>query len=463
MLQPKTGLTRGCHPDVFWANAESGLRPSTTGKRSLSTRVLVLGSFPPRECGIATFTKDVVDSLDARADVQCDVIAIDEPGSEARAYGRQVVARLTRDDRASYASLAAFINAQPASVVLVQHEYGLFGGEDGEVFLDLLAAVRKPVIVVLHTILTAPNVHHRAVTQRICAGATAVVVLSQTGKDILQRVYSVNEKTIHVIPHGVPDVPFMSTAGAKQTLSVGDRKVISTFGLLSRAKGMEDAIAAMRKIVIRHPDALYLILGQTHPLVRQQEGESYRDELFALVSALGLQRNVDFVDRYLSFNDLLAYLSATDIYLTPYLNADQTVSGTMAYALGCGKAIVSTPYLYAQETLDQKRGVLCQFRHPASIAAGVTTLLDHPQQRHAMERRAYQYGHAMIWSSVAMSYSHLLRDVMGTGREMPVGREAVQPFGMLHGTNTTSGPRRKPVRETYIDQALEFVSEALPD
>jgi glycosyltransferase involved in cell wall biosynthesis len=403
-----------------------------TGKRSRSTRVLVLGSFPPRECGIATFTKDVVDSLDARADVQCDVIALDERSNEERAYGRQVVARLKRDDRASYASLAAFINAQPASVLLVQHEYGLFGGEDGEAFLDLLAAVRTPVVVSLHTILTAPNAHHRAVTQRICARANAIVVLSQTGKDILQRLYAVNDEAIYIIPHGVPNVPFMSTAGAKQTLGVGDRKIISTFGLLSRAKGLEDAIDAMRTIVIRHPDALYLILGQTHPLVRQHEGESYRDELFTLVAAKGLQRNVEFVDRYLSFADLVAYLSATDIYLTPYLNADQIVSGTLAYALGCGKAIVSTPYLYAKEVLGQNRGILCQFRDPSSMAAGVTTLLDHPQQRHAMERRAYKYGHGMIWSNVAMSYSHLFRNAMSNVRVKPASGVAVgQRLGMV--------------------------------
>ncbi len=396
-------------------------------QRARSMRVIVLGSFPPRECGIATFTKDVVDNLGARDDVQCEVITIDESGGETRAYGPQVVARLKRDDRSSYESVAAFINAHPASVLLVQHEYGLFGGEDGEAFLDLLAAVRKPVVVTFHTVLAAPSAHHRAVTQRICARAQTIVVLSNTSKDILQHVYAVNEKMIRMIPHGVPDVAFTSTARAKTRLGLGDRKIISTFGLLSRGKGLEDAIGAMRAIASHHPDALYLILGQTHPIVRQQEGESYRATLNALVTAQGMQRNVAFVGRYLSFEDLIAYLSATDIYLTPYLNADQIVSGTLAYALGCGKAIVSTPYLYAREVLAQGRGLLCDFRDPASIAASVTALLDHPQRRHAMELRAYQYGHDMKWSNVAMSYSHLFRDATSNDARQLPGRRLAPP------------------------------------
>ncbi|MFZ1126111.1 MAG: glycosyltransferase family 4 protein [Candidatus Baltobacteraceae bacterium] len=369
-----------------------------------------MASFPPRECGIATFTKDVVDSLSEHSGVRCDVIAIEERGSEARTYGPQVVARLKSDDSGSYGLAAAFINSHSASALLVQHEYGLFGGEDGEAILGLLAAVRKPVIVALHTILPAPSAHHRAVTQRLCALAASVVVLSRTGQDILQHVYAVGGETIRVIPHGVPDVPNESTLRAKQKLGLGERMLISTFGFLSRGKGLEDAIEAMRPVALAHPDALYLILGQTHPVVRQHEGESYRQALRALVVAHGLQRSVDFVDRYLSIEDLLAYLSATDIYLTPYLNAGQIVSGTLAYAVGCGKAIVSTPYLYARELLAEERGLLCEFRDPASIAARVTVLLDHPQQRHAMERRAYQYGRSMTWSNVAASYARVLRD-----------------------------------------------------
>jgi glycosyltransferase involved in cell wall biosynthesis len=318
----------------------------------------------------------------------------------------------------------------------VSNEYGLFGGDDGDALLALVAAVRKPVVVALHTILTAPTAHHRRATHRLCADADVIVVLSHTGKDILKWVYAVNETAIHIIPHGVPDVPFLSTAHAKIRLGLGHRKVISTFGLLSRGKGLEDAIGAMSTIAASHPSALYLVLGQTDPLVRQQEGESYRETLRALVVAHGLEHNVDFVGRYLPFEDLVAYLSASDIYLTPYLDADQIVSGTLAYALGCGKAIVSTPYPYAQEVLAENRGLFCNFRDPASIAVAVTTLLDYPQRRHAMERCAYRYGHEMRWSNVAASYSRLLRDATDRNvLDFPT-RPAVlkQPLRMLAAT-----------------------------
>ncbi len=413
MLQPPSQVAQP-RPGVF-----------PNEQRSRSIRVLVVGSFPPRECGIATFTKDVVDHLAARDDVRCEVIAIDEAGGEARTYGVPVVARIKRDDRSSYASAAGFINQHPASIVLVQHEYGLFAGEDGAAFLDLLAAVRKPVVVTFHTVLPAPNANHRAVTQAICARAEAVVVLSHMGKTILQQAYGVSEKKIHMIPHGVPDVPFTSTEPAKRKLGFAGRNIVSTFGLLSRGKGLEDAIEAMQTIASDHPEALYLILGQTHPIVRQQEGESYREALAAQVIKHGLQRNVAFVGRYLSFDDLIFYLSATDIYLTPYLNADQIVSGTLAYALGCGKAIVSTPYLYAREVLARGRGSLCDFHDPTSIAANVTALLDHPHRRHAMERRAYKFGHEMRWSNVAASYAQIFSDATGCSAPDSLPRHVV--------------------------------------
>lgn len=374
-------------------------------------RVLVLGSFPPRECGIATFTKDVVDSLGLRTDVRCEVIAIDEPGT-ARRYEQPVVARLARDDTSSYAELAGFINAHPAELLLVQHEYGLFGLDDGAAFVALLRAIRKPAVVTFHTVLAHPSEHHRDVTQQICAIAQMIVVLSNTAKDIVLREYRIAPDRVRVIAHGVPDVPFAITAGAKQRLAIADRTVISTFGLLSCGKGLEDAIEAMRSVVLTHPEALYLILGQTHPLVRQHEGETYRMSLRELVVSAGLERHVQFVDRYLTFEDLVSYLSATDIYVTPYLNAEQIVSGTLAYAVGCGKAIVSTPYLYAKELLADERGVLCGFRDPPSIAAAILMLLDNPLRRRSLERRAYAYGRTMIWPHVAEAYAGAFREVV---------------------------------------------------
>jgi glycosyltransferase involved in cell wall biosynthesis len=370
-----------------------------------------MGSFPPRQCGIATFTRDVVESFDRAFGLRSDVIAIDEPGGHARTYPSKVIARLAQDDPSSYRRIAALIDEHPADLLNVQHEYGLFGGKDGEWFADLIETVRKPVVVSLHTILPDPKPAHRALAGRICAHAHAVVVMSQTGKDILVNEYGVNANKVSVIHHGVPDVPFASTDVPKATFGVGQRMVISTFGLLSRGKGLEYAIDAMRTVVKYHPEALYLILGETHPGVRRYEGESYREQLQAQVAELGLQNNVKLIDRYLEFNELVGYLGATDIYLTPYLNPEQIVSGTLAYAVGCGKAVVSTPYLYASELLAHHRGFLVPFRDATSIAHMVCALLDDPALRRATERRAYRFGRQMTWPRVGLEYGSLFADV----------------------------------------------------
>ena len=375
-------------------------------------RTLFLGSFPPRECGIATFTKDVVDSFDDTFGTSSDVVAIDEFGGEARSYPSRVIARLRQNERASYVQVARAIDAHDSDLLDVQHEYGLYGGEDGSWFLDLIEAVHKPVVVSLHTVLPEPSASHRAVARAICERAAAVVVLSETGRRILIETYGVDPQKLRVIHHGVPDVPFRSTADAKAALGLGERTIVSTFGLISRGKGLEFGVEAMRTIVERHPNTLYLILGETHPSVRRYEGESYREELTAAITRYGLANNVKLIDKYLEFDELIGYLGATDIYLTPYLNPVQIVSGTLAYAVGLGKAIVSTPYLYAQELLANGRGFLAPFRDPAAIAAAVGSLLDDPGMRRMTERRAYRFGRQMTWPHVARAYGRLFEDVV---------------------------------------------------
>jgi len=389
--------------------------------------VAFMGSFPPRECGIATFTEDVVASTDFAFGTTSPVVAIDEPGAENRRYSDRVVARLVQADRESYRPAARLLNAASIELVNVQHEYGLFGGADGEWFLDFLDEMRKPTVVSLHTVLPDPSDHHRSVARRICERVDGVVVLSETGKAILADAYDVEPNKIHVIHHGVPDVPFQSTDAPKAALGVADRTVISTFGLISRGKGLEYAVDAMAAVVEHHPEALYLILGQTHPEVRRREGESYRASLQAKIAERGLSENVRLVDRYLGFDELLKYLAASDIYLTPYLNPVQIVSGTLAYAMGCGKAIVSTPYLYAKEILARHRGFIAEFRDAAGIAAVVTALLDDPALRRATERRAYRFGRKMTWPHVAAEYGRLFSELV------PARASAAQA--------TTQGPR----------------------
>jgi glycosyltransferase involved in cell wall biosynthesis len=373
--------------------------------------VLFLGSYPPRECGIATFTKDVVDSYDRAFKVRSQVIAIDEPGGDARRYPSEVVARFSEQDRYSYQQAADFINQHPSEMLNIQHEYGLFGGERGEWLIDLIDAVNKPVVVTLHTVLPEPDETMLRVTRALCASASKVVSLSATGVALLETVYGIDPNRLQVIHHGVPDVPFRDTDPEKAAFGIGQRLVISTFGLINRGKGLEYAIEAMQSVVRRHPEALYLVLGQTHPVVRRQEGESYRESLVDMIRERGLQHNVKLVDKYLDFDELVGYLAATDIYLTPYLNPVQIVSGTLAYAVGCGKAIVSTPYLYAQELLAHNRGFLCDFRDAASIADSVNMLLDDPSLRRSTERRAYRFGRQMTWPHVANAYGDLFLEL----------------------------------------------------
>ncbi|HVA29456.1 MAG TPA: glycosyltransferase family 4 protein [Candidatus Baltobacteraceae bacterium] len=374
-------------------------------------RVLLLGSYPPRECGIATFTHDVYESF-RRAAVHGDVIAIDEPGGEMRRYPSQVVARLSEQDRYSYGEIARFVNEHSADILHIQHEYGLFGGTYGEWLVDMLQGVTKPIVITLHTVLPEPDETMLRVTRAICGLATRVVALSETGGEILASIYGIDPQKLRVIHHGVPDVPFQSTGAAKSSFGIGERLVISTFGLINRGKGLEYAIDAMRDVIVRHPEALYLVLGETHPVVRRREGESYRESLQAFVDDHGLGNNVKLVDKYLSFDELVSYLTATDIYLTPYLNPVQIVSGTLAYAAGCGKAIVSTPYLYAKELLAHARGFLCEFRDAPSIARAVSRLLDDPSLRRATERRAYRFSRQMTWPHVARSYEELFAELL---------------------------------------------------
>ncbi len=382
---------------------------------------LFLGSYPPRECGIATFLKDVVDSYDRAFGTHSHIIAVDEDGGDMRRYPPQVVARFSQNDRFGYSNLAQFINRHPAEVLNIQHEYGLFGGERGEWIVDLMRQVTKPVVLTMHTILPDPDETMLRVTRLLCDFASSIVTLSETGRDLLANTYGVNPVKLNVIHHGVPDVPFQTTDAAKASFGIGERLVVSTFGLINRGKGLEYAIEAMREVVKLHPEALYLILGQTHPVVRRQEGESYRESLQEMVDRFGLRNNVHLIDKYLDFDELVAYLEATDVYLTPYLNPVQIVSGTLAYAVGCGKAIVSTPYLYAQELLANHRGFLTDFRDSAGIAKWLTALLGDQSLRRATERRAYRFGRQMTWPHVAANYGRVFEDLVPT--RLPAPRE----------------------------------------
>lgn len=364
-------------------------------------RVALLGNHLPRQCGIATFTTDLSDAIAAvEPEVDCFVLAMND-GLQRHAYPGRVRFELTDNDPGAYTRAADFLNVNAVDVLSVQHEYGIFGGKAGGHLLTLLRQLRMPVVTTLHTILATPNLHQRRVMDEIIALSDRLVVMTAGGAELLRDVHGVGDNKIDVIPHGIPNVPF---AGSKNRLGVEGRPLILTFGLLSPDKGIEHVIDALPTILSYYPDVVYIVLGATHPHVIEHHGETYRLMLEDRAKRLGVDGNVIFHNRFVSQSELSEFLAAADIYITPYLNPEQITSGTLAYALGAGKAVISTPYAYARELLAEERGILVPWKDPSAIASEIVGLLDDPEKRMAMRRRAAAHGRAMLWPAVARSY-----------------------------------------------------------
>lgn len=364
-----------------------------------------LSTYPPRACGIATFTQDLVRELKKEPFLHTDIVAVSDRLYE---YGADVRHEIRQNDQASYREAADWINRSDAQVLMVEHEYGIYGGEDGRWLLDLLDRVEKPVVATLHTVLPEPNDGQREVLRALCRKSEKIVTMANNSRRILSQEYGADPNKIVVIPHGVPRFELPGREELKQQQGLQGRPIVSTFGLISPGKGLEYGIEAIAEVAKRHPDVLYLILGQTHPVVRREQGEAYRDKLEQLVRERRLARNVRFVNRYLTKEELVRSLCLSDVYMTPYLGRDQAVSGTLAYAVGYGRVIVSTPYRYAQEMLADGRGLLGKFRDPLSLARGIEYVLDHPREKAAMEAKTLAYGRPMMWDQVADAYIHTL-------------------------------------------------------
>ena len=320
------------------------------------------------------------------------------------AYPTRVRFELTEKDIDSYLRASDFLNINNVDLVCLQFEYGIFGGKAGSHILALLRGLRMPIVTTLHTILKTPDPDQRRVLEEVAALSDRLVVMSERGAEFLQDIYNVSLEKIDIIPHGIPDVPFVDPSFNKDLFGVEGKIVLLSFGLLSSNKGIETVISALPDIVARYPDIVYIIVGATHPHVIQHEGETYRLSLQWLAQQKGVESNVIFYNRFVSLEELIEFISAADIYITPYHNEAQIASGTLAYTLGAGKAVISTPYWYAQEILSEGRGVLVPFRDPAAVAEQVIKLLDNEAERHAMRKRAYMFGRAMIWSEVAKRY-----------------------------------------------------------
>jgi glycosyltransferase involved in cell wall biosynthesis len=367
------------------------------------SRIALVCDYVPRQCGIATFSADVRSALVGRfPGVDVPVIAVtDRPDY---AYPPEVSCEIAEGSVSSYRRAGQFINASGADVVCLQHEYGIYGGRAGQHLLALLRELRVPVVSHLHTALEHPSPSRRRVLNEIIRHSERVVVMTQRGRRILEEVHKVDPGRIDVIPHGIPDVPFVPPEERKWQLDAAGRPVLLTFGLLNSVKGIEHVIAALPAIVAAEPDVLYIILGATHPAVKRIEGEAYRRKLKRLVTRLGVGRNVRFCNRFVGIEELKEFLLATDIYVTPYLYREQITSGTLAYAFGCGKAVISTPYWHAEELLAGGRGVLVPFADSAAIARGAIGLLGDQARLEAMRRQAYELGRGMIWSEVARQF-----------------------------------------------------------
>lgn len=375
-----------------------------------------LSTYPPSECGIATFCKDLATSVAKYTPFSKPTVIAVKREHEIEPYERVVRFQILKEDRQSYIDAARYVNESSIDMVSVQHEYGIFGGPDGEYVLDFLQALEKPAVATLHTVLHSPSPNQKRITQEMAKLCDVLVVMVKTGRQILLDSYQVDPAKITIIPHGVPNVHRVSAGKVKRALGLSDNHILSTFGLINRGKGIENVIKAMPRILERYPNAIYLVLGETHPGVRKHEGESYRNMLTELISELGLERNVRFNNRFLTLNELVRYLCATDVYITPYLNKDQISSGTLAYALGCGKATLSTPYLYAEEVLADGRGILIEFNSPDSIADNVIRVLSDSKLRESLESAAYRYARRAAWFNVAVSYLDLFDRVTRRSR-----------------------------------------------
>jgi glycosyltransferase involved in cell wall biosynthesis len=402
MMNPETKRTETAAGGQGCADSQPAALKACT--LPLPTRIAFVGNYLPRECGIATFTTDLCSALATEyGEGRLFAIPVNDPESTYE-YPEQVRLELTQEDVASYERAADFLNFNGNDLVCLQHEYGIYGGAAGRHILALLRRLKMPLVTTLHTVLRDPDAQQRAVLEEIARLSDRLVVMSELAAQMLREVYAVPSGKIDVIPHGVPDLPFMDPNYFKDKFGTEGKSVLLTFGLLSPNKGIENVIRALPAILERNPKVVYIVSGVTHPHIRRREGERYREGLRALAEELGVSAQLIFNNRFVSAEELVEHVGGADIYITPYRQEAQVVSGTLAIALGAGKAIVSTPYWHARELLADKRGVIVPFDNPEAIAEAVIALLENDAERHAMRKRAYLHSRGTTWPKTARAY-----------------------------------------------------------
>lgn len=401
--------------------------------KSTLNRIAFIGNYLPRQCGIATFTTDLCEAIATEySELTCIAVPVNDIPT-GYPYPSRVRFELTEKDIDSYLRAADFLNINSVDLVCLQHEYGIFGGRAGSHILALLRELRMPVVTTLHTILREPDPDQRRVLEEVAGLSDRLVVMSARGGQFLHEIYGVPSEKIDFIPHGIPDVPFVDPSFHKDLFGVEGKIVLLSFGLLSANKGIENVISALPNILAKHPNVVYIILGATHPHVLQHDGETYRLSLQWLAQEKGVESQVIFFNRFVSLEELVEFIGAADIYITPYLNEAQITSGTLAYTVGAGKAVISTPYWYAEEMLAEDRGALVPFSDPGALAEQVIDLLDNESKRHAMRKRAYMFGRDMIWPQVAQSYRNTFDRARAERRHFSPGDFAVKPLDKRPG------------------------------
>ena len=388
-------------------------------KPSLPSRIAVIGNYLPRHCGIATFTTDLCSAISAEYGTARLLVLPVNDTEEGYDYPARVRWSLAQDDVRSYHEAAEFLNFNNIDMVCLQHEYGIFGGPAGSHILHLLRGLKMPVVTTLHTVLREPDPNQLMVMEEIAELSDCLIVMSQLSSQFLQEIFKVPGSKIDMVPHGVPDLPFLDPNFYKDKFGVEGKAVLLTFDLLSPNKGIESVIQALPQILSKHKNVVYIVAGATHPHILRREGDKYRASLLALAKEMGVESQVIFHNRFVSPKEMVEFIGAADIYITPYRHEAQVVSGTLAYALGAGKAIISTPYWHAIELLDDRRGALVPFQNPGAIAHKTIELLDTPAIRHAIRKRAYLFAREMVWKRVAQGYMESFARVPSDRMESP--------------------------------------------
>jgi glycosyltransferase involved in cell wall biosynthesis len=378
------------------------------------SHILFISSYPPRECGIATFTQDLTSAFDKKFNplVKTKVCALNEQATSIYNYNGNVMHQIAATELENYVSFAQKINARnDIKLVNIQHEFGIFGGHWGDYLIPFLQALEKPVVITFHSVIPKPSHYLKKIVKLISAESQAIVVMNKLSQKILAKHYNVPQYKISYIPHGIPQVIYGSGKDYKKQLGLENKIILSTFGLISKNKGIEYAIRALPRIIKKFPNLVYLIIGETHPNVRKKEGEKYRNFLNKQVKKLGLKNNVKFYNKYISLEEIIRFLQATDLYISTSIDSNQSVSGTLSYALGCGRPVISTPTDYAKHIINERNGILVPFRNSYDVSKAILSLLSNEKLMHKMGACAYKDTRSMIWPNVAESYFKLYRKI----------------------------------------------------